>query len=206
MIVRSLIKLAYVLVIASAIAMAIITHDLHILILALIVLVVMYTSFTLLLTYFDDRLEVPESKILGSTGSTPYRVKISDHLYGTYPIHIYSGEQKVAEVYRGSDIMLHLSSDRSIAISRESRYEDVEGFVLLSPDGINYVFEKNEIGNIMIDHYPSEDAIDDLPYILEYGQIKERFWAFDKNALGVAVTSILILLIAYSKLRNVHPY
>ncbi len=99
---------------------AYITEDSHNRILGAIALVIMYESSTFLLTYCDDILSVPDPEVIGTTGDVTYRVIISEFIFGTYPFYIYSGGQKIAKLYRNSDVSISISADKPVAITRNA--------------------------------------------------------------------------------------
>lgn len=200
MMIGRILHIIYALIVIFNIAITCITKDFHNLILGVIALIIVYESSTFLLTYYDETLSVPESKVIGTTGDATYRIIVSRFIFGTNPLYIYSGDQKIAEVYRGSDVTIPISTDKPVAITREDSDDHIDRFVTLSPSSINYVSIQGETGKVIVDHYAEKEDIDEKKYSIEYEYLKSQLISMDKGGLSIAVTSIMVLMAIYFKI------
>lgn len=200
MMIGRILHLIYAGIILFTIAITYTTEDFHNLILGAIVLVIMYESSTFLLTYYDNILSVPDSEVFGTTGDVIYRLIMSEFIFGTYPFYIYSGGQRIAKLYRNSDVLISVSADDPVAITRESTYQNVKEFVTLSRDSINYISVQGESSKVIVDYYKEESEIDRKKYSIEYEYLKSQFISMDKGGLSIAITSIMALMAIYFKI------
>ncbi len=198
--IRRILHLTYALIALFTIAMTCITKDFHNLILGAVALIIVYECSTFLLTYYDDALSVPESRVFGTTGDIECRIVVSRFIFGTNPLYIYSGDRKIAEVYRDSDVTISISTGVPVAITREDSDEHADSSVTLSPGSINYVSIQGETGKVVVDHYAEREDVDERRYSIEYEYLRSQLISMDKGGLSIAVTSIMVLMAIYFKL------
>ena len=196
MINKRLTNICYVLVIAMTIAVALFTKDIRNITFGLSALMIMYASFTFLFSYFDERVKSPECKIEDGVGDQEYVVIVSSHTYGINPFYVYSGSDRIAELYRGCEERIFSKPETPVIISREPLYEAIGTHVQMKPGCINYVCEKDRLANIVVDFYDSKEEIDESRYMDYYERIKKGFVKNDVSNYGLVALGIIGLICA----------
>ena len=199
MFIRDLRWFLYVGTFVGSLIASVSTGDPRIWVLGIIVLLIAIASSRILLVVFDGRLSVPEPWVIdGEEGDHWYKVRMSEHIFGTDPFYIHSGDALVATLYKGADIAIPLPDDGTVCIGRSEELGQMRTELHLDRDRINYIWCKGDQSAIYNDVFEQGSEIDDRRCAAEYESARSQQLMNARNtALEMAFLVVFFMGLYY---------
>ncbi|MDO5861603.1 MAG: hypothetical protein Q4Q58_02225 [Thermoplasmata archaeon] len=142
----------------------------------------------------DERFEAPPSASATVTGMDTVVLWLPEYIFGTEPIHVFSGGKEVATMYRGSGTTVLIDAGSGVRISREDEVLQFGPDHRVATDRINLITEERCLRDFHVRQVDSLEDADTRMMKAYYEKIRSDAVEGDLSATCMLLTGIALLL------------